>query len=59
MGTITISWLIMEKTTSIRRLKLLSLFMYVIILTCDFSDFDEEMVVSLAILTLNDLDNDS
>ena len=33
--------------------------MYVMILTCDFGDFDEEMVVSLTRWTLSALENAS
>ena len=59
MGTITPSLRLMENTTEMRRLNTFSLFMYVTSLTCDFSDFDEEMVVSLTRGNLIALENDS
>ena len=55
-GTSPPSWV---NTTTIRRSNPLSLFVYVLSLTCDFGDFYEEMVVSLTRWTLSDLDNTS
>ena len=59
MGPSPTSWGIMENTTAIRRSNPLSLFMYVTCLTYYFGDFDEDMVVSLTILNMSDIENDS
>ena len=47
MGLSTISWGLTEKTTVIRSSNPFSLFMHVMILTCNFGDFDDYIVVSL------------
>ena len=50
-------WLLMVKTTSIIWSNILSVFMYVIIFTCDVGDLDEEIVSSLTIWTISSLKN--
>ena len=55
----TPSWGITEKTIEMRRSNKLSLFMYVMSLTCNFGDFDEYMVLSLTRWTLSAIDNAS
>ena len=52
-------WGIMDKTNTIRISNPLSYYMWVTILTCDFGAFDDDMVVSLTIWTLSDLENAS
>ena len=49
----------MTKTTEIRRSKPMSLFMYVMSLTCDFGAFDEDIVVYLTIWTLSAIESSS
>ena len=54
-----ICWGIMSKKTAIIRSKPFLLFRYVMILTHDFGDFYEGMVISLTIWTLSVLENAS
>ena len=59
MGPNTPIWGLTTKKTEIRRSNPLPLFMYVMSLTWDFGDFDEDIVVSLTKLTLSAVNNDS
>ena len=49
----------MENMTAIRRSNLFSMFMYVMILTCDLGTLDEGIVSSLARITWSALKNAS
>ena len=56
MGPIPPSWGLMANTTAIRISDPLSLFVYLMSFTFNFGAFDEEMVLSLKILTLSSIE---